>query len=203
MGTNVRDGKTIKLARIVRMHADEMKDIDTAAAGDVVAMFGVDCRSMDTHSDGSMQLVLSSMHVPHPVMSLSIRPKESDKQRQFGKALAKFSKEDPTLKVTVDNDTSETILSGMGELHLEVYLERMLREYNVEIVSGRPAVNYRETIESKCEFDWLHRKQTGGAGQFARVIGYIAPILNNKKSDSDNSSSHADFSEKGKTNEFI
>jgi len=199
--TNVRDGKTIKLARIVRMHADEMKDIESAAAGDVVAMFGVDCRSMDTFSDGSTKLLLSSMYVPHPVMSLSIRPKESDKHRQFGKALAKFSKEDPTLKVKIDNYTSETILSGMGELHLEVYIERMLREYNVEVVSGRPGVNYRETIESKCEFNWLHRKQTGGAGQFARVIGYVEPILNNAKTD--DLSSNTDSPLKGKTNEFI
>lgn len=201
--TNVRDGKAIKLARIVRMHADEMKDIESASAGDVVAMFGVNCRSMDTISDGSTNLLLSSMHVPHPVMSLSIRPKESDKQRQFGKALAKFSKEDPTLKVKIDNDTSETILSGMGELHLDVYIERMFREYNVQVISGKPGVNYKETIKSKCEFNWLHRKQTGGSGQFARVIGYIEPILDNSSKQIDHLSSNIDFSKTRKVNEFV
>lgn len=199
--TNVRDGKTIKLARIVRMHSNEMEDIESATSGDVVAMFGVDCRSMDTLSDGPTHLVLSSMYVPDPVMSLSVRPKESGKQMQFGKALAKFAKEDPTLKVRVDSDTSETILSGMGELHLEVYLERMRREYNVDVVSGQPGVNYRETIEFKCEFDWLHRKQTGGAGQFARVIGYVEPISVNE--DTDNRSSDDDPAQLGTVNEFV
>jgi elongation factor G len=174
--TNVNSGKRIKLARIVRMHADDMEDIDSASAGEVVAMFGVDCSSMDTFSDGGTDLVMSSMYIPEPVMSLAVKPKKSTMQNQFGKALNKFTKEDPTLRVKVDGETKETIISGMGELHLEVYIERLNREYGVECVTGQPNVNYKETINKKEKFDWVHKKQTGGAGQYARVIGYIEPL---------------------------
>lgn len=173
---NVNDGKKIKLARIVRMHSDEMQEIEEAHAGDVVAMFGIDCCSMDTFSDGNMDLAMSSMFVPEPVMSLAVKPCEIKMQNNFGKALRKFTKEDPTLRVKVDSETKETVLSGMGELHLEVYLERMKREYGVECVSGQPNVNYKETIGTKKTFDWLHKKQTGGAGQYAKVMGYIEPM---------------------------
>ena len=109
-------------------------------------------------------------------MSLSVKPKDSKMQNQFGKAVNKFTKEDPTLRVKVDAETKETVLSGMGELHLEVYIERMMREYGVECVTGRPNVNYKETISKKEKFDWIHKKQTGGAGQYARVIGYVEPL---------------------------
>ena len=119
---NVADGRKVKLARIVRMHSDDMEEIDEAHAGDVVAMFGVDCRSMDTFSEGKTNLVMSSMFVPEPVMSLAVKPVESKMQNQFAKALNKFTKEDPTLRVGVDDETKETVLSGMGELHLEVYI---------------------------------------------------------------------------------
>ncbi len=173
---NVNDGKKIKLARIVRMHSDEMQEIEEAHAGDVVAMFGIDCCSMDTFSDGNMDLAMSSMFVPEPVMSLAVKPCETKMQNNFGKALRKFTKEDPTLRVKVDPETKETVLSGMGELHLEVYLERMKREYGVECISGQPNVNYKETIGTKKTFDWLHKKQTGGAGQYAKVMGYIEPM---------------------------
>jgi elongation factor G len=189
--TNVNDGKKIKLARIVRMHSDDMEEIDEAGAGEVVAMFGVDCRSMDTFSDGSMNLAMSSMFVPEPVMSLAIKPKKNDMQNAFAKALNKFSKEDPTLRVKVDSDTKETILSGMGELHLEVYIERMNREYGVECVVGQPNVNYKETISTKEGFEWLHKKQTGGSGQYAKVIGFIEPLT------------VEEMTELGKTNEFV
>jgi elongation factor G len=111
-----------------------------------------------------------------PVMSLAVKPKDTTKQTQFGKALNKFTKEDPTLRVRVDAETKETILSGMGELHLEVYIERMNREYAVECVTGRPNVSYKETINKKNKFDWIHKKQTGGSGQYARVMGYIEPL---------------------------
>ena len=189
--TNVNDGKKIKLARIVRMHSDDMEEIDQAGAGEVVAMFGIDCRSMDTFSDGDMNLAMSSMFVPDPVMSLAIKPADSKMQGNFGKALAKFSKEDPTLRVKVDNETKETIISGMGELHLEVYIERMKREYKVDVVSGQPNVNYKETISTKTSFDWLHKKQTGGSGQYAKVMGYIEPIDEDEQK------------ELGKINDFV
>jgi elongation factor G len=158
---NVSDGKRIKLSRIVRMHSDEMQDITEAGAGEVVAMFGVDCKSMDTFTDHPqhVHLAMSSMFVPEPVMSLSIKPAKTAMQSNFYKALQKFSKEDPTLKIHVDSDTKETVLSGMGELHLQVYIERMLREYNVECVTGAPLVKYKETIGTKKAFDWLHKKQ--------------------------------------------
>ena len=188
--TNVNDGKKIKLARIVRMHSDDMEDITEASAGEVVAMFGVDCKSMDTFSDGGMNLAMSSMFVPEPVMSLAVKPKKTEMQNAFAKALNKFTKEDPTLRIKVDSDTKETILSGMGELHLEVYIERMIREYQVECEVGQPNVNYKETISNKQTFDWLHKKQTGGSGQYARVVGYIEPLDENE------------MTESGKTNIF-
>ena len=189
---NVHDGKKIKLARIVRMHSDDMEEINEAGSGEVVAMFGIDCRSMDTFSDGSMNLVMSSMFVPEPVMSLAIKPVDANKmQNNFAKALNKFTKEDPTLRIRVDDETKETIISGMGELHLEVYIERMKREYSVEVVSGQPNVNYKETISNRAEFDYLHKKQTGGSGQYAKVIGYIEPLDNEEKK------------ELGKVNDFV
>eukprot|EP00535_Pseudo-nitzschia_heimii_P005279 CAMPEP_0197178872 /NCGR_PEP_ID=MMETSP1423-20130617/4005_1 /TAXON_ID=476441 /ORGANISM="Pseudo-nitzschia heimii, Strain UNC1101" /LENGTH=748 /DNA_ID=CAMNT_0042628687 /DNA_START=42 /DNA_END=2288 /DNA_ORIENTATION=+ len=174
--TNVASGKKIKLSRIVRMHSDDMEEIEEAGAGEVVAMFGIDCKSMDTFSCGSTELVMASMFVPEPVMSLSLKPKKSTMQNQLGKALNKFTKEDPTLRVKVDVDTQETIISGMGELHLEVYIERLSREYEVECITGAPNVNYKETINKKLKFDWIHKKQTGGSGQYARVMGYIEPL---------------------------
>jgi elongation factor G len=114
------------------------------------------------------------MFVPEPVMSLAIKPAETKMQNNFAKALAKFTKEDPTLRVKVDDATKETIISGMGELHLEIYIERLKREYNVNVISGQPNVNYKETVNAKTTFDWLHKKQTGGSGQYARVIGYVS-----------------------------
>jgi len=182
--TNVNDGKKVKLNRIVRMHSDEMEDVNEAGSGEVVAMFGIDCRSMDTFSDGKMNLAMSSMFVPEPVMSLAIKPAKSNMQNNFAKALSKFTKEDPTLRVRIDPETKETIISGMGELHLEVYIERMIREYSVECISGQPNVNYKETINKKIEFDWLHKKQTGGSGQYAKVIGYIEPLTENETNES-------------------
>jgi len=187
---NVNDGKKIKLSRIVRMHSDEMEEIDEAHAGDVVAMFGIDCRSMDTFSDGNTNLAMQTMFVPEPVMSLSVKPAQSKMQNNFAKAITKFTKEDPTLRIKVDSDTNETVLSGMGELHLEVYIERIKREYNVEVISGEPNVNYKETIARKQEFNWLHKKQTGGAGQYAKVLGYIEPMTDEE------------IKELGKPNEF-
>jgi len=188
--TNVNDGKKIKLARIVRMHSDDMEEITEAGAGEVVAMFGIDCKSMDTFSDGDMNFAMSSMFVPEPVMSLAVKPANTKMQNNFSKAITKFTKEDPTLRVKVDSETKETVLSGMGELHLEVYIERMKREYEVECVTGQPKVNYKETINTKQPFDWLHKKQTGGSGQYAKVMGFIEPL------------SEAERLELGKSNEF-
>lgn len=173
---NTKNGKKVKVPRLVRMHSNEMTDVDSASAGDVVALFGMDCASMDTFTDGSINYSMVSMFVPNPVMSLSVKPKDSSQIANFGKAMGKFTREDPTLRVAIDGKTGETVISGMGELHLEIYIERMKREYNVECVTGNPSVAYKETITSKANFEYLHKKQSGGSGQYAKVIGYIEPL---------------------------
>uniref|UniRef100_A0A7S3MFH5 Elongation factor G, mitochondrial n=1 Tax=Spumella elongata TaxID=89044 RepID=A0A7S3MFH5_9STRA len=176
MVLNTKTGKKVKVPRLVRMHSNEMLDVDSAGAGDVVALFGMDCSSMDTFTDGTINYSMVSMFVPNPVMSLSVKPKESSGIANFGKAMGKFTREDPTLRVDINEKTGETVMSGMGELHLEIYVERMKREYNVECVTGNPAVAYKETITNKATFDYLHKKQSGGSGQYAKVQGYIEPL---------------------------
>jgi elongation factor G len=170
-----RTGKKIKVGRVVHMHADEMEDIPRAYAGDIVALFGVDCYSGDTFTDGSLNYSMSSMFVPDPVISLSISAKDNKSQNYMAKALHRFTKEDPTFKSYVDEESGETIISGMGELHLDVYVERMKREFNAQVETGIPQVAYREAITKYATFDYTHKKQTGGAGQFGRVSGYMAP----------------------------
>jgi elongation factor G len=173
---NSRNGRKVKVGRLVRMHADEMEDIEVSPAGDIVALFGVDCASGDTFTAPRISFSMTSMYVPNPVISLAVEPKDHKAQDNMGKALNRFSKEDPTFKTHVDAETGETIISGMGELHLEVYLERMRREYGAEVEAGAPQVAYRETITRKAAFNYTHKKQTGGAGQFGRVAGYMEPL---------------------------
>jgi elongation factor G len=168
--------KKIKVPRLVRMHADEMEDIDTAEAGDIVALFGVDCSSGDTFTDGKVNYTLTSMHVPDAVISLAVEPKDKTTATNFSKALNRFTKEDPTFRVHRDEESGQTIISGMGELHLEIYIERMKREYNCVVIPGRPQVKYRETIVQRGEYSYTHRKQTGGSGQYGKVAGYIEPL---------------------------
>ncbi len=173
---NTRTGKKVKVGRLVRMHSNEMEEIDEAGSGDIVALFGVDCASGDTFCDNTINWSMSSMHVPAPVISLAINPVDNKAQENMSKALNRFCKEDPTFKSFVDHETSETIISGMGELHLEVYIERMKREYNAEVEVGAPRVAYRETITQRADFDYTHKKQTGGSGQFGRVAGHMEPL---------------------------
>jgi elongation factor G len=172
---NLRDRKKVKIGRLVRMHSDEMEDIDEASAGDIVATFGVDCYSGDTFTDGNCDFAMSSMFVPNPVISLTITPKDAKAQVNMSKALQRFTKEDPTFRVSSDKETKETIIAGMGELQLEVYVERMKREYGAEVVTSPPRVAYREAITKRADFDYTHKKQTGGSGQFGRVVGYVEP----------------------------
>jgi elongation factor G len=172
---NLRDRKKVKIGRLVRMHSDEMEDIDEASAGDIVATFGVDCYSGDTFTDGNCDFAMSSMFVPNPVISLTITPKDAKAQVNMSKALQRFTKEDPTYRVSSDKETKETIIAGMGELQLEVYVERMKREYGAEVVTSPPRVAYREAITKRADFDYTHKKQTGGSGQFGRVVGYVEP----------------------------
>ncbi|BCO10332.1 elongation factor G 2 [Desulfolithobacter dissulfuricans] len=173
---NTRTGKKTKVGRLVRMHADQMEEIEGTSAGDIVALFGVDCASGDTFCSEDINWSMSSMHVPNPVISLAITPVDNKAQANLSKALNRFCKEDPTFRSFVDHETGETIISGMGELHLEVYIERMKREYKAEVEVGAPRVAYREAITQRADFDYTHKKQTGGSGQFGRVAGYMEPL---------------------------
>jgi elongation factor G len=173
---NSRTKRRHKVGRLGRMHASEMEEIDEAFAGDIVAMFGIDCASGDTFTDESIEVAMSSMHVPAPVISLSVKPADNKSQDNMSKALGRFVREDPTFHAGVDPESGQTIISGMGELHLEVYVERMKREYSVEVQTGAPQVAYRETISERAEFHTTHKKQTGGSGQFGKVEGYIEPV---------------------------
>lgn len=172
---NPRLGKSFKVGRLIRMHADSMEDIALAGSGDIVALFGIDCASGDTFVDPGLSLSLSSIHVPDPVISLAIAPIGVKSSDNMAKALGRFVKEDPTFRTYVDPESKQTIIQGMGELHLDVYVERMRREYQVEVESGAPQVAYREAISQATAFDYTHKKQTGGAGQFGRVIGTMEP----------------------------
>jgi elongation factor G len=174
--TNTTDQKKVKVPRMVKMNSDEMADIDIAYAGDIVALFGVDCASGDTFCDGTVNIAMTSMHVPNAVISLAISPKDKAGANNFSKALQKFRKEDPTFRVHRDEESNETIISGMGELHLEIYVIRMQREFGCEVVTGKPQVAYRETIGKEAAYDYTHKKQTGGSGQFAKVVGKIRPL---------------------------
>ncbi len=174
-----RNRKKIRVGRIVRMHADEMEDISRGYAGDIVALFGIECNTGDTFTDGRLNYSMSSMHVPEPVISLTVKAKDNKSQENLAKALGRFSREDPTFRTYVDPETGETIISGMGELHLDVYVERMKREYKAEVETGIPQVSYREAITQKAEFNYTHKKQTGGAGQYGRVAGYMEPCKDN------------------------
>lgn len=172
---NTRSGKKVRIPRIVRMHSNEMEDVAEIGAGEICAVFGVDCASGDTFTDGKLPYTMTSMFVPDAVMSLSIKPKKSSDADAFSKAMNRFMREDPTFRLTVDDESEETIISGMGELHLEVYVERLRREYKVDCETGQPRVSYRETITNHAEFDFLFKRQSGGPGDYARVVGWIEP----------------------------
>ncbi|MDR2748011.1 MAG: elongation factor G, partial [Treponema sp.] len=173
--TNTRARKRFKVGRLVRMHSDSMEDIGEGVPGDIVALFGVDCASGDTFCGGGLNYAMTSMYVPEPVISLAIDPKDKKSSDQMAKALNRFTKEDPTFRTYVDPESNQTIIQGMGELHLEVYIERMRREYKCEVETGMPQVAYREAIQQRADFNYTHRKQTGGSGQYGRVAGFMEP----------------------------
>jgi elongation factor G len=173
---NTRSQKKFKIGRLVRMHSNSMEDINEGVSGDIVALFGVDCASGDTFCGGNLNYAMTSMFVPEPVISLALSPKDKKSSDQMAKALNRFTKEDPTFRTFVDPESNETIIKGMGELHLEVYIERMRREYKCEVETGQPQVAYREAITQKAEFNYTHKKQTGGSGQYAKVAGYMEPF---------------------------
>lgn len=172
---NARNDKKVRIPRIVRMHSNDMEEVNEIGAGEICAVFGVECASGDTFTDGQLGYSMSSMYVPEPVVSLSIKPKQSKDGANFSKAMARFQREDPTFRVTYDAESEQTLISGMGELHLSIYVERMRREYRVDCETGPPQVAYRETIGNRVDFDHLLKKQSGGPGEFARVIGWMEP----------------------------
>jgi len=173
---NTRSKKKFKVGRLVKLHASTMEDIEYAGAGDIAALFGIECASGDTFCSPNLNVAMSSMYIPNPVISLAIEPADKKSADQMAKALNRFTKEDPTFRTYVDPESNQTIIQGMGELHLEVYIERMRREYKCEVTTGAPQVAYREAISQRADFNYTHKKQTGGAGQYGRVAGYIEPI---------------------------
>ncbi|AKT38077.1 elongation factor G [Chondromyces crocatus] len=177
---NTRTGKKHKVGRLVRMHSDDMEDIDSASAGDIVALFGIDCNSGDTFTDGTLNYAMSSMYVPDAVIHLTVAPKDNKAQANMSKALRRFSKEDPTFRVGADPETGDTVISGMGELHLDVYIERMKREYSAEVIVSPPRVAYRETVTRRVDYSYTHKKQTGGSGQYGKVAGFFEPYADGR-----------------------
>ena len=173
---NTRARKKFKVGRLVRMSSNTMEDINEGVPGDIVALFGVDCASGDTFCSPSVNYAMTSMFVPDPVISLAITPKDKKSSDQMAKALNRFTKEDPTFQTYVDPESNQTIIKGMGELHLEVYVERMKREYKAEVETGMPQVAYRESITQQAEFNYTHKKQSGGSGQYGRVAGFMEPL---------------------------
>ncbi|WP_437231165.1 elongation factor G [Planctomicrobium sp. SH661] len=173
---NTRTGKKVRFGRLVRMHANDREDIDMAEAGDIIAIVGIDCASGDTFCSESVNYSLENIFVPEPVIRLSIEPAQRDGADRLGKALERFRREDPTFHVSSDPETNETIIAGMGQLHLEIYIERIKREYRCEVNVGEPKVAYKEMPTKTVEYNYKHKKQTGGSGQYAHVVGKIYPL---------------------------
>ena len=173
---NQRTQQKQRFSRIVRMHSDKREEIDTAGAGDIVAVMGVDTASGDTYAAENKYCSLESMFVPEAVIKMAISPTKRDGLDRLSKALQRFTREDPTFKVATDDETGETLIAGMGELHLDIYVERIRREYKVDVEVGAPKVSYREAPTRPTEYDYKHKKQTGGSGQYAHIVGDLAPM---------------------------
>ena len=179
---NQRTGKKERISRIFRMHADQREELEEASAGDIVAVIGIDSASGDSYCSEPNCCALDSIFVPEPVIQMAIRPLESRDADRLGKALHRFRKEDPTLAVTSDPESGETLIAGMGELHLDVYIERIRREYKVEVETSAPKVNYREAPTEEIAFETKHKKQSGGSGQYAHICGVMSPIPEDEES---------------------
>ena len=174
---NVAKGRKERVGRLVKMHANKREEITEIMAGDICAAVGLkNVITGDTICDDRSPIVLESIVFPEPVIQLAIEPKTKVDQEKLGMAIQKLVQEDPTLRVSTDPDTGQTILAGMGELHLEIIVDRMQREFNVGANVGKPQVAYRETIRSMAEYDYTHRKQTGGSGQYARTKLRVKPV---------------------------
>lgn len=173
---NARTGQSVRVGRIVRMHSNDREDIDAGDAGDIVAVVGVDCASGDTFLDSGLELSLENIYVAEPVIRLSIEPANRDDADKLGKALERFRREDPTFHVLSDEETGETLIAGMGQLHLDVYVERIKREYKCECNIGEPRVSYKERPTKRVEFNHKRKKQSGGSGQYGHVVGVMEPM---------------------------
>ncbi|NXR65494.1 EFGM factor, partial [Rhadina sibilatrix] len=174
---NTRTGKKVRVQRLVRMHSDNMEDVSEVYAGDICALFGIDCASGDTFTDKtSTDISMESIHVPDPVISVAMKPSNKNDLDKFSKGLGRFTREDPTFRIHFDEESKETIVSGMGELHLEIYAQRMEREYGCPCTMGKPKVAFRENICAPVPFEFTHKKQSGGAGQYGKVIGVLEPL---------------------------
>lgn len=174
--TNARTGQSIRFGRLVRMHSNDRVDIDSAGAGDIICVVGVDCASGDTFLGPGLQLSLENIYVAEPVIRLSVEPAKRDDADKLGKALERFRREDPTFHVLSDEETKETLIAGMGQLHLDVYIERIKREYNCECIIGEPRVSYKERPTAAVDFDHKRKKQSGGSGQYGHVVGRMEPL---------------------------
>lgn len=174
---NARTGKKVRVQRLVRLHSDMMEDVEEVYAGDICALFGIDCASGDTFtSKEGANLSMESIHVPDPVISVAMKPIDKNDLDKFSKGINRFTREDPTFRVHYEAESKETIVSGMGELHLEIYAQRLEREYGCPCVTGKPKVAFRETVTSSVPFDFTHKRQTGGSGQYGKVIGVLEPL---------------------------
>lgn len=174
---NARTGKKVRVQRLVRLHSDMMEDVEEVYAGDICALFGIDCASGDTFtSKEGANLSMESIHVPDPVISVAMKPINKNDIEKFSKGINRFTREDPTFRVHYEAESKETIVSGMGELHLEIYAQRLEREYGCPCVTGKPKVAFRETVTSSVPFDFTHKRQTGGSGQYGKVIGVLEPL---------------------------
>ena len=173
---NTRTRKSRRIGRMVRMHANDREDVAEAGPGDIIALIGVDCASGDTFCNDAINYSLENIQTVAPVISLAIKPAKGAERDKLSKALQRFVREDPTFHVRSDQESGETIIAGVGELQLEVYVERIRREYNCIVEVGAPKVNYREAPTKPSEFDYKHKKQTGGSGQYGHVIGRMEPM---------------------------
>jgi elongation factor G len=174
---NVARGRRERVGRLVKMHANKREEITEVLAGDICAAVGLkNVATGDTICDEKAPILLEKIDFPEPVIQLAIEPKTKADQEKLGVAIQKLVQEDPTLRVSTDADTGQTILAGMGELHLEIIVDRMQREFNVGANVGKPQVAYRETIRAIAEFDYTHKKQTGGSGQYARTKLRVEPF---------------------------
>ena len=173
---NTRERERVRVGRMVRMHANDRTDVSEAGPGDIVAIIGAQCASGDTFCEDKLNYSLENIHAPEPVISLAVHPAKSADRDRLGRALHRFVREDPTFHAHTDPETGETIIAGIGELQLDIYVERIRREYKCAITVGAPKVNYREAPTREATFNYRHRKQTGGSGQYGHVIGKMVPL---------------------------